>query len=320
MFDILQSPLLFIPLSLLLAYFQGREQLKRTALFSLLAGILSLTLKFLYNVSRTCPAGVDCYTSLAFPSGHAALAFSVAFSFYPTPLFLPTAIYAIFVSVARIFFGAHTFTEVMAGYALSLFIFLLFHRGKKFKGQENEILRQSSHVFIGLLFALLFAFAKDVFLLVLFAGSLTLLYYSAYVAGTIPFLRPIERIFERNAPFFGYGALNFLTGMLLLATYVMDEHWALAGMLILSLADGFSTIIGKYLGRHKLIEGKSLEGTATFFFIAYAVALFLGIPALPVALATTLAEFLSRPLKVDDNLSICLIIVALWWLVKHIGF
>jgi len=311
MFELLQSPWVFLPIALAVAFAMGREQFKRTALFALAGALLSYGLKLLYGVGRVCPEGADCFTALAFPSGHASLAFAVALSFYPTGAFLPFLIYAIFISIYRIVGGLHTFSEVMAGYALALLIFLFFHRGKAFKGGENELLRQSSHIFMGVLFILLFLFAKDLFLLSVFLGSVLLLYYSAYIAGTVPFLRPLERIFERDAPFFGYGALHFLTSMLIMALYIFDEKWALAGMLALTLGDGLSTVVGKYLGRHALFS-KTWEGTITFLAVSLAVFHLLGLP-LWGAFALTAVELFSKKVGVDDNVAIGISTVALWW-------
>jgi len=312
--EVIQSPLLFVPLALLLALGMGWGQVKRTLLFTLISGGTAYLLKMLYGIGRVCGEGMECYTGLAFPSGHSALAFGVALSFYPTPLFVPLFIYAILVGIFRITVGAHSFSEVVAGYALALVVFLFMSRGKKFKGGENELLRQSSHIFMGLLFTALYALAKDLFLITAMAGSAVLLYYSAHIAGTVPLLRPIERVFERDAPFFGYGALHFLAGMMVMALYIFDSSWALGGMLILTLGDGLSTIVGKYLGRRPFL-GKSVEGTLTFLAVAALISFFLRLPWY-VAPLTTAVELLSKRLGVDDNLAICLSMVGLWWLSK----
>lgn len=92
-------------------------------------------------------------------------------------------------------------------------------------------------------------------------------------------------------------------------------------VLVLGFADPAAALIGRPFGKTKLINGRSLEGTATFLAVGFMAAigyLRLGHPeiaaapafgiAIAAGLAGALAELLSR--RIDDNLSIPLAVAA----------
>ena len=76
-----------------------------------------------------------------------------------------------------------------------------------------------------------------------------------------------------------------------------------------------AALIGRKFGRHKLVNGKSLEGTVSFIIVGYiALAVVLVIthrPLLPdfaigflAVLVGGLVELFQKQLRLDDNLSI----------------
>jgi phytol kinase len=88
-------------------------------------------------------------------------------------------------------------------------------------------------------------------------------------------------------------------------------HAALIGILVMGYGDGLAAVIGTAYGRHPLIFGKSVEGTAAMFvasFVVTAVALLVVAPAgwllsaLVVALFATAIELVTP--KGLDNLSV----------------
>ncbi len=96
---------------------------------------------------------------------------------------------------------------------------------------------------------------------------------------------------------------------------------AVTAIAVLGLADPAAAVIGRRWGRHKLLNGRSLEGTLTFmavgFVAAFGIAL-LHLPPEQAALAAAgaavlggLAELTSR--RIDDNLSIPLASAAGAW-------
>ena len=94
-----------------------------------------------------------------------------------------------------------------------------------------------------------------------------------------------------------------------------DEDAALLAGLVLSVGDALATLIGKPLGRHELLPGKSLEGSLAFLAGSLLVCLFFTAPhlALAASLGGLLGELLpglphlrvlaSRGL-LNDNLTI----------------
>lgn len=101
------------------------------------------------------------------------------------------------------------------------------------------------------------------------------------------------------------GALMFLLGSLL-ALLFFNVHAAAAAIAVLALGDSFSTLVGRWLGNHRLPYNpeKSMEGSLAGFAAAFLGASLIVSPATALlgALAGMLAE--SLPLKLDDNLSI----------------
>ena len=86
-------------------------------------------------------------------------------------------------------------------------------------------------------------------------------------------------------------------------------------VIILGFADPAAGLIGRRWGKHKLINGRSVEGTATFAIVGFAAAMAvmaLFYPAVSLSHAAAISaagavvgaivELLSR--RIDDNLSI----------------
>lgn len=100
------------------------------------------------------------------------------------------------------------------------------------------------------------------------------------------------------------GAIYFYAGSLV-AALAFEPHVAAVAIAVLALADAASTVVGHYLGKHKLPINpkKSWEGSVTFFLTALAVLMFFVSPvrALPVAFFTMAVEALP---KINDNVSI----------------
>lgn len=115
----------------------------------------------------------------------------------------------------------------------------------------------------------------------------------------------------------------YATAVVILAA-TGDPRVQVSGVVILGVADPLAAIVGRRYGRHKLIHGRSLEGSSAFLVSGSAaalasLALLVGVPigtaaavAIGAALPATIAELLSR--RVDDNLSIPLCAAAGAWL------
>ena len=131
-------------------------------------------------------------------------------------------------------------------------------------------------------------------------------------------LRDFAFMFERKEakrPFAGAFWFYFGAGLAFLL-FPLNAASAAGG--VLAISDSLSTIIGKKLGRKRIIGKKTLEGTAAFFVSAFFVCLLFFNPAIAIigAAAATFAELFPewKPVSssrlsglLDDNLLIPII-------------
>lgn len=105
-----------------------------------------------------------------------------------------------------------------------------------------------------------------------------------------------------------------------LAVLAFPPHFAGAGILYAGVGDAASAVVGRYWGRLRYPDGKSLEGSLAFLAAALAagwVSPGIGIvPAAVAAGATTILEGL--PSRVDDNLALPLVGAAATWVATAI--
>lgn len=194
------------------------------------------------------------------------------------------------------------------------------------KTVKEEIRRQSVH-FSGMIFVIASYFIPYVLLL---AALLIVL----SVAVTHCFLRPVAKKFPivRNISDFLHsfarpgevekkiylGASHFFIGMTLALVLFNSLQIFRIAVLVLIVGDSFSTIFGKLYGKHKISynKKKSIEGSFTGFIAAFLV--ILTQVSIPIAfLAAFIGMFVeSLPMKIDDNLTIPLIVgIVLWFLI-----
>ena len=111
---------------------------------------------------------------------------------------------------------------------------------------------------------------------------------------------------------------------LLLTIITFPKSIALTAIFTLALADPLSAIIGIKYGKHKIVEGKSLEGSGAFFLATSIVCFLIFIPlpgntfwpvfANAFFLGLFAASFEMIPLKLDDNLTIPLFTATILWI------
>ena len=180
----------------------------------------------------------------------------------------------------------------------------------------NESLRQVVHLVFGLGIAgFVLVFDRNitisVLVLALFAGFIL---SDAISRGyTIPVVSTIIGGLERRDAAPGKGALFFALGALFSLVF-FEKEVAFVGLVVLSLLDSITTIVGVRFGKTRIYNHKSLEGTLAGIAVTTAALCLLVPPmaALATAAVTGLAELLS---PVDDNLVIpvvaCLVLTAL---------
>ncbi len=172
---------------------------------------------------------------------------------------------------------------------------------------KTEIKRQLVHLFFGLAFIALLVFSGLENTKLVLGTGLVLGGLTAFILSKghrlFPFSQIVEIVGRDTEEFPGKGALSFFAGMLLTMVLFNSEQIVLGAMLVTVVGDAFSTLIGKKFGKKKIIENKSLEGSAAFFFSAEFALLLAGFsPAtsLVVALSGTIVELI----PFEDNLTI----------------
>lgn len=139
--------------------------------------------------------------------------------------------------------------------------------------QKTELKRQSLHIIIGL--AVIFLLYKEIltathlFIILILSGILSLLSLRFRIPIIYWFLRNFERP-KQPRRFPGKGFIFFLIGVLLVIK-LFERDVALAAIMILTLGDSISHIIGKNFGRvrHPLNGSKSVEGTIVGVFTGF---------------------------------------------------
>ena len=129
----------------------------------------------------------------------------------------------------------------------------------------------------------------------------------------LPFFSGMLDAFERDVRIPGFGAICFVVSTVFCLA-VFPEHYALVGVVSLAVLDSVSTMAGTAFGRHRIINGKTWEGSLAGL-VATAVVLLLFISplhAVVVAVTAAIAELIS---PVEDNLVIppvvCLVLLML---------
>ena len=101
----------------------------------------------------------------------------------------------------------------------------------------------------------------------------------------------------------GWGSACLATGVLILAAYIREPSGLAAGLVVLGIGDGLSTLVGRR-GSRRLPwnRKKTVEGTLAFFAGSLAAWIFIGPLSVLLAVIAALAE--SLDLGIDDNLVI----------------
>jgi len=181
---------------------------------------------------------------------------------------------------------------------------------------RKELGRQMIHVLIGItLIVFIFMFGKTKLVALTFFTLLigSVLINMKLIGQKIGMAEWFEKQFEReDALLPGWGSAWYVAGFLLLATVLTDTNQIAAGIFVLGISDAASTIIGKTLGKHKLPynKNKSIEGSVAFFISALPAWFFVGEIIIPIAFLAALVE--SLPLKIDDNITIPLVCIAVF--------
>lgn len=112
----------------------------------------------------------------------------------------------------------------------------------------------------------------------------------------------------------GYASSTWFVLAAFLSHAVFPPAHAAAALVVLGLADPAASVVGRLRGSVRLGKG-SVQGTATFFAVAWAVlAVMTGRPVLSVPVALGVAVLEIVPGLLDDNLVVPLATGGLLWL------
>jgi dolichol kinase len=149
--------------------------------------------------------------------------------------------------------------------------------------------------------------------------------YPEFARKVAPFMRYLIRAEEQLKESAG---VPMVMGFLL-TILSFPKPIAIAAIFTLGIADPLSAIVGIKYGRLRLFPNKSLEGSLAFFvssFIITFLTLFLASTAtIPVSLfvaflaALGVSTFEMLPIKLDDNLTIPLVMGFWFWLLCNLA-
>ncbi len=167
-----------------------------------------------------------------------------------------------------------------------------------------ELWRKVAHLILGTIFAFLVVSLPHALViainLLLIAGLLVSAYlYQVYKVRFFVWL--FER-FDRPGKFTARGAVIFFIGTLA-AVLLFSPFIAALSILVLAISDAAATITGFYVGKHRLLRSKTIEGTLAFFVSTVAILALFVAPTVTIAVAliTAILELVT-PTYIDDNL------------------
>jgi len=171
-----------------------------------------------------------------------------------------------------------------------------------------EAKRQAVHMLVGLFMAAAVWYAKPAlgdYMIAPMLIIITTLVVTPRIAPKFPVISHLLFHFERKEDIERFpfkGAVWYNVGITF-PIILLSRETACAVIVILSIGDAASTIVGKFYGRHRMGH-KSLEGSAAFLMSSFVGALTLLSMenAMILAMSGTLIELLDS--RLDDNLSI----------------
>jgi len=177
----------------------------------------------------------------------------------------------------------------------------------------SEIQRQAFHILWIILVVMTYFIPRRPLLFLLFVGFIvtaSLCFFMPlpremwFVKDMMDYLHNLARDEELKVKMY-IGSATFLLGALL-SLWIFGIEIFRVAILVLSVGDAFTTLIGKHYGSHKLFynKTKTWEGLVAGIISSFLVCLLLVPPhiAITVSVIGMLVE--SAPVELDDNLTI----------------
>ncbi|WP_048056448.1 diacylglycerol/polyprenol kinase family protein [Methanocaldococcus fervens] len=176
----------------------------------------------------------------------------------------------------------------------------------------KELYRQTIHLTAGVLIAFsVLIFKKQLIIPLVVSIAVGTLLYFLCKSYYIPIISDLLNLCKREKED-GRGAIYFAIGMLISLLLIDDINAVFFGILVFAVGDALATFIGvRGKLKMKYLE-KTVEGFLAFFISSSLILYpFYGVYGILVALISALAEFVSKGLKIDDNLYLPLIVAFL---------
>jgi dolichol kinase len=183
---------------------------------------------------------------------------------------------------------------------------------------EIEIKRKAVHTLGVSTVALIYLFGKWYGALAMLLISFTFLFLGEYrrnkekykivrIKALDEFEEAIEdefKTYERKNELPFQGAMTFYFGCFLV-TILFEPYIAIASIAVLALADSMSTLVGYFIGKHKLPinRKKSWEGSTAFFITSFLVLFFFTDPV-KASVISIFAAFVEMLPKIEDNIGV----------------
>ncbi|AIJ05558.1 phosphatidate cytidylyltransferase [Methanocaldococcus bathoardescens] len=167
----------------------------------------------------------------------------------------------------------------------------------------REIYRQTIHLIAGILIAFSVLIFKKLLIIPLIISIVVGIgLYFLCKKYYIPIISDLLNLCKREKED-GKGAIYFAFGMLLSLILIDDINAIFFGILVFAVGDALATIVG-IRGKIKInYFGKTIEGFLAFFISTSLILYqFYGIYGIFVALISAFVEFISKKIKIDDNL------------------
>ncbi len=177
----------------------------------------------------------------------------------------------------------------------------------------DEDLRKIAHLLFGLLIsALLLSLEESRVLVILGSSVFTGLALSDAISRgyRIPLVSQIVERLERKEVLPGKGALFFAVSALI-CLIIFDPFTAFLGVLLLSVLDSTTTLVGMHVGRHRVFMHRTLEGTLAGI-AAGTLSLLLFIGPTMAFLLSCIAGTVELLSPIDDNLTIPVAVCIVW--------
>lgn len=132
--------------------------------------------------------------------------------------------------------------------------------------------RKIVHIGVGAFIYVWWAFSASWIMLVFFAIPFEIVLFFAMFPGNPISDSKLGQL--SNDMGHRYGLFLYVLTIILLVAFFFD-HWLAATIAIVAMTrgDGFGSIVGKKYGKHKIINGKSAEGSAAVFVATFLVSL-----------------------------------------------